>query len=69
MTDTAPRIDALLAEHADLERQLADPNLHADPGAARKVGTTVRTDLTDRRDVPQAGGRPRRPGGRARTRR
>ena len=27
-----------MAEHADLERQLADPNLHADAGAARKVG-------------------------------
>ncbi|MDT5391585.1 MAG: peptide chain release factor 1 [Mycobacterium sp.] len=38
MTDATPRIDALLAEHADLERQLADPNLHADAGAARKVG-------------------------------
>ena len=47
MTDTARAgspaqpggaIDALLAEHADLERQLSDPNLHADPGAARKVG-------------------------------
>jgi peptide chain release factor 1 len=38
MTDTTPRVEALLAEHADLERQLADPNLHADPGAARKVG-------------------------------
>jgi peptide chain release factor 1 len=38
MTDTAPAIDALLTEHADLERQLADPNLHADPAAARKVG-------------------------------
>ena len=38
MTDTAPAIDALLTEHADLERQLADPNLHADAGAARKVG-------------------------------
>ena len=25
MTDTAPAIEALLAEHADLERQLADP--------------------------------------------
>jgi peptide chain release factor 1 len=37
MTDT-PKVDALLAEHADLERQLADPNLHADAGAARKVG-------------------------------
>ena len=38
MADTTPRIDGLLTEHADLERQLADPNLHADPGAARKVG-------------------------------
>ena len=38
MTDTAPAIEALLTEHADLERQLADPNLHADPAAARKVG-------------------------------
>jgi peptide chain release factor 1 len=37
-TDAAPRIDALLAEHADLERQLSDPALHADAGAARKVG-------------------------------
>jgi peptide chain release factor 1 len=38
MADTAPKIDGLLTEHAELERQLADPNLHADPGAARKVG-------------------------------
>jgi peptide chain release factor 1 len=38
MTQTAPLIDALLSEHADLERQLADPNLHADQAAARKVG-------------------------------
>ena len=37
-TDTAPRIEALLAEHADLERQLADPGLHADATAARRVG-------------------------------
>ena len=37
-TETAPRIEALLAEHADLERQLADPGLHADAGAARRVG-------------------------------
>ncbi|MBV8929974.1 MAG: peptide chain release factor 1 [Mycobacteriaceae bacterium] len=34
----APAIDALLSEHADLEHQLADPNLHADPAAARRVG-------------------------------
>ena len=38
MTDTAPAIDAMLAEHADLERQLSDPELHADAGNARKVG-------------------------------
>ncbi len=38
MTDTAPAIEAVLAEHADLERRLADPELHADPAAARKVG-------------------------------
>lgn len=38
MTNSAPRIDALLAEHADLERQLADPELHADAARARKVG-------------------------------
>jgi len=38
VTDGAPAIDGLLAEHADLERQLADPKLHADAGAARKVG-------------------------------
>src|SRR5882762_11272986 len=38
MADTTPKIDGLLTEHADLERQLADPNLHADPAAARKVG-------------------------------
>jgi peptide chain release factor 1 len=37
-TDAASRVDALVAEHADLERQLSDPALHADAGAARKVG-------------------------------
>ena len=31
-------IDALLVEHADLERQLSDPELHADAHNARKVG-------------------------------
>ena len=38
MTDTAPAIDALLTEHADLERQLSDPESAHRPGAARKVG-------------------------------
>ena len=31
-------IDALVHEHADLERQLADPALHADASNARRVG-------------------------------
>ncbi|MDQ3760268.1 MAG: peptide chain release factor 1 [Actinomycetota bacterium] len=35
--DTAA-VQALLDQHAELERQLADPALHADPNAARKVG-------------------------------
>jgi peptide chain release factor 1 len=38
MTHSAPAIDALLVEHADLERQLSDPELHADAANARKVG-------------------------------
>lgn len=38
MTQSATAIDALVAEHADLERQLADPGLHADAAAARRVG-------------------------------
>ncbi|MFJ4658437.1 peptide chain release factor 1 [Nocardia sp. NPDC088792] len=36
---TAPNaIDDILAEYAGLELQLADPSLHNDPGAARRVG-------------------------------
>ena len=31
-------IDTLVAEHADLERQLSDPELHNNPANARKVG-------------------------------
>ena len=38
VSDTAPRVEALLAEHGDLERQLSDPGLHADAAAARRVG-------------------------------
>jgi len=32
------RIDDLVAEHAELERRLADPAVHADPSLARKLG-------------------------------
>jgi peptide chain release factor 1 len=38
ITQSVQAIDALLAEHAELERQLADPDLHSDPVNARKVG-------------------------------
>jgi len=38
VTETAPAIDAILVEQADLELRLADPELHADPAAARKAG-------------------------------
>jgi peptide chain release factor 1 len=40
MTQSAPAdaIDAVLAEHADLERQLSDPELHGDAANARRVG-------------------------------
>ncbi len=43
MTDPAPAIDAILAEHSDLERQLSDPDLHSDAGRARKVGRRFAT--------------------------
>src|ERR1700739_1525875 len=38
MTHGVQAIDALLAEHAELERQLADPELHSNAANARKVG-------------------------------
>jgi peptide chain release factor 1 len=38
MAQGAHAIDALVAEHADLEVQLSDPELHSNPGTARKVG-------------------------------
>ncbi len=38
MTRSLQAIDGLLAEHAALEHQLADPELHNSPGEARKVG-------------------------------
>ncbi|MCY7342469.1 MAG: peptide chain release factor 1 [Pseudonocardia sp.] len=34
----APAVDALLMEHAELERALSDPAIHADAANARKLG-------------------------------
>ncbi len=36
-------MDDVLAEHAGLQQQLADPALHADPAAARRVGKRFAT--------------------------
>lgn len=38
MPQPTQAIDVLLAEHAELEHQLADPALHSNPGEARKAG-------------------------------
>src|ERR1700744_5339958 len=38
MSEPVQTIDVLLAEHADLEQQLGDPNLHSNPAEARKAG-------------------------------
>jgi peptide chain release factor 1 len=40
LTHSAPAdaVESVLAEHADLERQLSDPNLHTDAVNARRVG-------------------------------
>src|SRR6516165_680026 len=38
MTEPVQTIDVLLAEHAELERRLADPELHSKPDEARKAG-------------------------------
>ncbi|WP_428341266.1 peptide chain release factor 1 [Mycobacterium sp.] len=38
MAQGVQAIDTLATEHADLERQLSDPELHNDPAHARKVG-------------------------------
>src|ERR1700760_4698129 len=38
MTQPVQTIDVLLAEHAELEHALADPELHSKPDEARKVG-------------------------------
>jgi peptide chain release factor 1 len=37
-TDTGQRLATLLDEYADLERKLADPAVHADQSAARRIG-------------------------------
>src|ERR1700754_586854 len=35
---STPAVEAVLAEHAELELRLADPDVHADAATARKLG-------------------------------
>jgi peptide chain release factor 1 len=51
-------VESWIAEHADLERQLADPELHADPQRAKRVGqryARVRTVVESYRAWQRAG--------------
>jgi peptide chain release factor 1 len=66
---TPESVDALLDEHAELEQRLADPEVLADPAAARKLGrryaelgpvvavanelATTRADLTAARELAE----------------
>ena len=54
MTDTAPAIDAILSEHADLERQLSEPDLHSERGQGPQGRSAVCAVGADRGDLPQA---------------
>ena len=47
-------VDGLLAEHAELERRLADPSVHADQALAR--GSTSATPSCRRSCAPTASG-------------
>ena len=43
MSETFAAVEPLLAEHADIEAQLADPSVHADAGRARTLGRRPHT--------------------------
>ncbi len=64
-----PRLDALTAEYAELERTLADPAVHADQAVARRLGRQIRRTQPDRAHRRRPGSRPRQPRGRSGTRR
>jgi len=52
-------VETLVAEHADLERQMADPAVHADPAIARRLGqryAEVGAIVRTYRDWQQVGG-------------
>ncbi len=46
-------LDELVAEHAELERRLADPSIHADQGEARRLGRRY-AELTQIADAHRA---------------
>jgi len=52
-------VETLVAEHADLERQMADPAVHADPAIAKRLGqryAEVGAIVRTYRDWQQVGG-------------
>ena len=56
---TPESLPALLAEHAELERRLADPSVHADQALARRLGRAVRASCPRSRR-PRTSSRPPR---------
>ena len=57
MSEAFAAAEPLLAEHAQIEAQLADPAVHADAGNARKLGRRYAEPGRWRRRTPP--GRPR----------
>ena len=59
---SSERLAALLDEYAELEQRLADPAIHADQNAARRVGRRFAELAPIAQDRRRAGAGPRRPG-------
>ena len=56
MSSDGDMLGDLLAEHASLERELADPAVHTDQSRARRLGRCMRSEPArrGRRERPQA---------------
>ncbi|MGJ9414210.1 peptide chain release factor 1 [Aeromicrobium sp. CF4.19] len=58
MSDAFDAVEALIVEHAELEQRMADPALHSDPSASRRVGqryAELTAIIRTYRDWQQAG--------------
>ena len=67
MSEPDDVLGTLLAEHADLERQLADPAVHADQPLARKLSRRYAELGPVAKAIRELEATKQRPGGRART--